>query len=220
MKNNKAFSLIELAIVITIIGILVAGVSATQKLLDQSKQRGVVRQAENYRTAIATFRLTYKTLPGDMIDAASYWSACTDESGNTCNGDGDGNIETIGDVSYESYRAWQHLSLADVIKESYTGLGSSSTIGINVAKSPYSDTCFNFNYLSSRNGLMLGGISVACDGTTLTTRQAYHIDQKADDGNSITGSIYGLTSGCSSASGVYTLLTTTPVCYLQFSIIE
>lgn len=64
--NNKAFTLVELAIVIIIIGLLVAGVLAGQELIKQAKIRSQIKQFSAFDAATVTFKGKYGYLPGDL----------------------------------------------------------------------------------------------------------------------------------------------------------
>ena len=67
----KAFSLVELSIVLIIIGLLVAGVSGGSKMISNAKLRTVISDMEQYKLAVNTFKGTYDELPGDMKDSSA-----------------------------------------------------------------------------------------------------------------------------------------------------
>ena len=117
------FTLVELAIVITIIGILIGGVLKGQQLIDQAKLAATTSQIHQYRTAIRIFQSTYDELPGDMIDPDARIVGCSDckavedrlGDGYVYDGDGRG-ISTIStDKNSEEIRFWLHLLKADMI---------------------------------------------------------------------------------------------------------
>lgn len=66
MNNNKAFSLIELSIVLIIIGLLVAGITGGASLIENAKIKGVIDEFNNYNTSINTFYSLKGRLPGDL----------------------------------------------------------------------------------------------------------------------------------------------------------
>ena len=54
-KRLSAFFLIELSIVLIIMGLLVAGVTGGQSLIEAAKVRGVIDEATNYKRAVNIF---------------------------------------------------------------------------------------------------------------------------------------------------------------------
>ena len=66
--ETKGVTLVELAIVITITGILIGGVLKGQQLIDQARLAATINQINNYRSALMIFKTTYNELPGDMRD--------------------------------------------------------------------------------------------------------------------------------------------------------
>ena len=92
--KQKGFTLLELSIVIVIIGLIVAGISAGQSLVQQAKLRSLVSESGNILTAVNSFRMQYDALPGDMNTAQSYWGVYAGGFGGTgvTNGDGNGVI--------------------------------------------------------------------------------------------------------------------------------
>ncbi len=67
MKNKKlsAFSLIELSIVLIIIGLLVAGITGGQSLIESARARAVMNEARGYMQAVNTYFVANGRLPGD-----------------------------------------------------------------------------------------------------------------------------------------------------------
>ena len=64
-KSIKAFSLIELSIVLIIMGLLVAGVTGGQSLIQSAKTRAVINEATGYKRAVNIFYAKNNRLPGD-----------------------------------------------------------------------------------------------------------------------------------------------------------
>jgi prepilin-type N-terminal cleavage/methylation domain-containing protein len=220
--SNKAFTLVELAIVLVIIGLIVGGVLAGQELIYQSKLRKIISEIGNYKLAINTFRMKYGQLPGDFNRATEFWGtvsgSCNTVAGTgtqTCNGNGDdvmGPADNGNTYSYETWRAWEHLSNASMVKGDYTGiyyLDCTYTTycyhpGENVPTGPAENSVWAFIYLEgqyassgkakSRNALIYGSITGTTYGgrwhnPVLTTDQQYFIDLKIDDGMPYTGKI-------------------------------
>jgi prepilin-type N-terminal cleavage/methylation domain-containing protein len=124
---QKGFTLIELAISLTIIGLLVAGVLGGQELVKVSKVNNIISEMQGYIEAAQTFQDKYKALPGDMPNATKYWgdnnTVCADAAiangtPGTCNGNGNNHIIEGSAASQEGERFtfWQHLQLARLIE--------------------------------------------------------------------------------------------------------
>ena len=152
-KNlNFGFTLVELAIVLVIIGLLVSGVLAGQELITQARIRAIINEQKNYERAIYTFQLKYNSLPGDAPNAYKFFgSNCgtnTNDVSTGCNGDGDGVIEGVYSSS-EGVKAWEHLSLAGLINGSYDGTGvvaSNANGGVRFSKSNIPESKYPNSY--------------------------------------------------------------------------
>src|ERR1700754_5054766 len=103
-RHRHGFTLVELSIVLVILGLLVGGVLAGQSLIRAAELRSISTDTTQYRTALFSFREKYNALPGDMINATSFWGdratgaeSCADGAiangtPGTCNGNGNGMI--------------------------------------------------------------------------------------------------------------------------------
>ncbi len=192
-KPEKAFTLVELSIVIVIIGLIIAGVTAGKGLVRQAKLQGVMSDITKYTSAYNSFKLQYNAVPGDMKNASSYWT--------TTNGDGNGYVTPVA----EPYLAWQHLALAKLISGSYTGAasGENFVVGINAPRGPIRKSGYQFisqfNHSpiygrgKTENGIRFGQ-PIAASPNSLNTGvispgNAYLLDKKLDDGLASRGKI-------------------------------
>lgn len=119
MKNDRqaGFTLVEIAIVLVIIGLLLGGVLKGQELITQAKIRNVAGDFSGLSTAILGYQDRYRRLPGDDEQAEGRWT-------NPATKKGDGNgavgltgvkelISCAGDAKDgENCRFWQHLRLS------------------------------------------------------------------------------------------------------------
>lgn len=158
MKRScaEAFTLVELAIVLVIIGLIVGGVLVGQSLIRTAELNAVVKEARQFQTAAHTFREKYGGYPGDLKNATAFWgsrggtgsdAACVSVVSTsdtlTCNGDGDGTIANAisGTPSSEWNRFFQQLGNAGLIEGTYYGYGAAvGTPGITVPKSRLNST--------------------------------------------------------------------------------
>lgn len=144
--ERNAYTLLELAIVIVVIGLIMGAVMGGKNMIHQSELQSVTVEFSNYTAAVHKFQQQYGSIPGDILDATTFWNsaggtglisnaACRTGLGtgtaylsSTCNGDNDGLIAT----QDEPYLAWQHLMLAKLVKGSFTGLSSSGGSNVSV----------------------------------------------------------------------------------------
>ena len=64
-NNQKGFTLVEIAIVMVIIGLLIGGILKGQEMINNAKVKRVVKQADEMRAAVMTFYDKYGQYPGD-----------------------------------------------------------------------------------------------------------------------------------------------------------
>ena len=204
---RRAFTLVELSVVLVVIGLLIGGIIAGKALIQGSEVKNLARQALSIQTAFLSFRDQYGYLPGDYPKAVSLWG--TDTYGcpsnnnqtprkTTCNGDGDGKLNTA-----ESFHAWQHLADAGLISGSFTGENNDSTgsgsylPGVNMPATKRANVGIHVIYWNlsplAGNLMMIGGKSsggiLTSSNAALTTQEAYLLDQKYDDSLPQTGLI-------------------------------
>lgn len=176
------------------------------------------------------FRDSYEYYPGDIPNAYDYFdgsggnTVCgADGSGDSdCNGDGNNIID--GYPTGEVIKAWQHLSLADLIKGSYVGDDGSTKVGINVPKA-----ILNSGYMAEAgyifeertNGdstIKWGSISGATfSNAVVSPVNAKKIDRKMDDGVASSGKVLS-SRGANLANFCqpYDLSKTNPLCIMLF----
>lgn len=221
--DKRAFSLVELSIVLVVLGLLVGGVLSGRELIHASKLRKLTTQYQQLRTAVSSFKEKYFYLPGDMPNATQFWGAspsCGTSTGNydppTCNGDGDG-VPGLGAGSLESKEAWKHLSNANLIEGQY--LGRSGSLGAGV--SPANTFSGNNNSLTGYwaftslgatiyNPAVDYGVSFDSNSGQTPTglikpEDVYNIDMKIDDGKPGIGKVIvsGRANYCTTSAGMF-----------------
>lgn len=206
-KNLKpmGFTLVELSIVLIISGVLTG-----KSLIESAKIRAQITQLEGYKSAYYTFKLKYDAVPGDMIDASSYFNGVAD-------GNGDGRITPNADVAHssagvgrEGRHLFAHLGAAGLIQGEYTdtfsiGSGFPATkIDPNkglIAGGSICSTNPSYRQLSTEKATLLRVASIHLeiakpdqnnssyndDAGVITVLQSYGIDNKIDDGNASSG---------------------------------
>jgi prepilin-type N-terminal cleavage/methylation domain-containing protein len=110
IKNSQAgFTMVEIAIVMVIIGLLIGGVLKGQAMIQNAKVKRVAKQADELRAAVMAFYDKYGMYPGDENIAAI--PPGTDSEGN-----GSGQIN-----GNEAYEVFRDLQLAGLISGVYNG---------------------------------------------------------------------------------------------------
>ncbi len=229
--RQRGFSLVELAIVLVIIGLITGGILTGQDLIRASEMNSVISDYNKYTTAANTFKLKYNAFPGDISNATSYWGTasggCPNGAGTgtqTCNGDFDGFMENHN----ETYRAWQHLALAGLIPGTYSGThsGGGSVLGTNTPESRIKAAGWGWYYSAGPWGItiplrnnMVFGAATASDApvtcSVLTPAEAMSIDTKMDDGKPSVGNMITGCGGCVdniTATATYTVSNSASVC--------
>src|SRR6266853_16072 len=70
-KHQRGFTLIEIAIVLVIIGLLIGGVLKGQELIYNQKVKSTYDYYRQYTAAMYGYQDRYKALPGDDAQAAT-----------------------------------------------------------------------------------------------------------------------------------------------------
>jgi prepilin-type N-terminal cleavage/methylation domain-containing protein len=206
----RAFSLIELSIVLVILGLLTGGILAGKSLIRASELRAATTEAERYKTSIYAFRDKYFMLPGDINNATSIWGSAGGTGANAicnsavssaqavCNGDGNGAVYQSGAIN-EPAMAWKEMMSAGLIEGSITKTTTCCEIGLSMPGSKlagggwyintagagtgtYSSNATNFD---GYFGLILNVASRPTNTTAygiVTGAEAWNIDTKLDDG--------------------------------------
>jgi prepilin-type N-terminal cleavage/methylation domain-containing protein len=197
MGQKNAFTLVELAIVIVIIGLLVGGVLAGQELIKQARWRTLYSNIESYKAAHYGFVAKYNDWPGDSVRHSLFFPGAGIAEGN-------GN-KTI-DWFRETYEYWRALSLAKLVKGTYSG----NVPAIQSDSFPKDGSNYNYIYKCAQiDSHRLWGDPNACyynasnfPPTTswqphnvgypiFTAMEAFEFDNKFDDGIPSSGNIKG-----------------------------
>lgn len=184
MKKQYGFTLIELAIVLVIIGLLLGGVLKGQELITQAKIKNVANDINGTTVAIYGYQDRYKRLPGDD-PGQTRWTPSTATAANQGDGDNiiEGTYSSTTDTD-ETRRFWLNLRHAGFIAGDLSSVANGSTQPLNAA---------NGIVGVQSGGLGLTG-TIVCVGS-LPTKIAQSIDSQMDDGNATTGSVRSLVEG-------------------------
>lgn len=193
MSRHRGFSLIELAIVLVIAGLLLSGVMRGQELIANAKVKSLASDFRNIPTYFYGYQDRFRVLPGDDHAADTHLNGGTNATtdGQVQNGliQGVWNSDTRTD---ESFLLWQHLRLA--------GLATGATDTLSTQYKP-----------RNSEGGRVGVTSVDALGTAVTAgtfntahamcsdgilgRYATQLDTMMDDGAGNSGVMRILVSG-------------------------
>ena len=171
IKDNSGFTLVEIAIVLVIIGLLIGGVLKGQEMIENAKIKRVMKNGDELRAAIFTYQDRFGYLPGDDPLATTHLPGVA----LITNGNGNGQV-----AAAEDEDLFAHLSGSGLITGSPAGY-----IGppIRFPSHPFGGTYF------VQYSAVPGRASNWIFYNTVPVDVALAIDTSLDDGVRTTGSI-------------------------------
>lgn len=200
MKKQVGFTLIELAIVLVIIGLLLGGVLKGQELINSAKVKNMATDFRNIPVYIYGYQDKFKALPGDDGAAAGHVGSISSGNGNGAIG----GVWNSSDISQESAKFWEHVRLAGLAPGSTVITGATATSGF-----------FPTNADGGRIGVSsvvpianLPGAYFMCS-TAILGKYAKQIDLTLDDGTPNGGSLRATTETSSFSESTPATVATT-----------
>ena len=189
-RNQSGFTLVEIAIVLVIVGLLLGGILKGQELVQNAKVRNIADQQNAIKAAYYAFQDRYRALPGDYAAAGTNIPNVTVAT----NGDGNAQIGVVGSPSDEPVFAWHHLTNAGFISCSQCSAQSGTPNTATSDNSPVNanggvmaiifDGAYNNGALGTGNN-----INNVKSGNQLPSNILAEVDRKIDDGNPRTGAL-------------------------------
>ena len=192
-RRQSGFTLIEIAIVLVIIGLLLGGILKGQELINSARVKNLAADFRNIPVFIYGYQDKFKALPGDDIAAVAHVGTSSVTPGA---GDGKGSIDGAWystNPADESVLFWQQVRLAGLApgittiptplpgdynpknaSGGFIGIQSGTTVA---AQSPIVGT----------NGPISGAYIICSTG--ILGKFVTQLDAQMDDGNPATGSM-------------------------------
>jgi len=130
IQKQHGFTLVEIAIVLVIIGLLLGGILKGQELITSARVRNIADQNSGVQAAYYGFIDRYRQVPGDW-NATNAGQAIP---GVTTGGDDSGRLDGASPW-VEALALWEHMSKAGFIQGNYTG-GSAQPSAADTDKAP------------------------------------------------------------------------------------
>jgi prepilin-type N-terminal cleavage/methylation domain-containing protein len=195
-RSNCGFTLVEIAIVLVIAGLLLGAVLKSREMIINAKLKRVEADSAGIHLAIASYQDRYRRLPGDDNDAKNRFDIYSLLPEDNVNGNGSGVIEGLWDESnadnldvsgtVESEKIFAHLRAAGLIP----GDGKLTTRPTNA--------------YSGKIGIQNGALRISGHVTVFGQLDGYFIkiiESRLDDGEPDTGRIQADTTDNKMTSG-------------------
>ena len=186
MKRNQGFTLVEIAIVLVIIGLLLGGILKGQEMITQAKIKNLIADFSGVSAAYHGYQDRYRAIPGDDNGAAARWAVAPAATSGNGNGQIAGtynNANAICTAAVESCSFWDHLRRSGFVA------GTGSLLPYNAVT--------GFIGVQTGNGAVvpaaaLGGfVSLILCSANMPDKMAIAVDTQMDDADPRTGTVRG-----------------------------
>ncbi|MFN7185069.1 MAG: prepilin-type N-terminal cleavage/methylation domain-containing protein [Alphaproteobacteria bacterium] len=222
---QKGFTLVELAIVLVILGLLAGGILVGQDLIQAANTRNAIAQIGTYNTATNAFNSRYNGIPGDLRNVGNIFTGITNANGGNGQGDADGLVEGISAagtvcttntcLTGESAGFFFSLARAGMISDpiaaavDYTAVTAApvavsalypnSGFGGGVKITPHAFSGRNYFVLSLQPTAALAAGS-GTHAAGLSVANASNLDSKLDDGSANSGTVLSIAAGATTVA--------------------
>jgi prepilin-type N-terminal cleavage/methylation domain-containing protein len=193
-KSAEAgFTLVEIAIVLVIIGLLLGGILKGQEMITQAKIKNVINDFNGITAAMNSYRDRYRTIPGDDNTAAGRWAG-------SFNGDGNGAFNTGAALEVynnipaaapaagtpEVNKFWWHLRLSGFVA------GPTAVADVASITPPTNATSGILGVQTGSGPTTMGFTSNIICTSNLPDKIAIAVDTQMDDATNSTGQVRGM----------------------------
>ena len=187
--RQSGFTLVEIAIVLVIIGLLLGGILKGQEMITQAKIKNVIADFSGVSAAYHGYQDRYRAIPGDDPNAATRWAVAPVATAGDGNGVVGGVYNAAADAATaagESRRWWDHLRRAGFV----SGTGTqqpfnalTGMIGVQTGDGAGGPTMLNAG---------AGFVGLIMCSANLPDKIAIAVDTQMDDGVAGLGTVRGL----------------------------
>jgi prepilin-type N-terminal cleavage/methylation domain-containing protein len=222
MKKQTGFTLIELAIVLVIIGLLLGGVLKGQELINSAKVKNLANDFRTIPVYIYGYQDKFKALPGDDKAAQAHLGDTSVLQGNGDGALGGNWFDAGANNASEAYQFWRHVRLAnlapgvtDIANPDWRPTNADGNpIGIMAGTNDVNKTAM---LDTAATPAAIKGSYVICSKGILG-KYVTQLDVTMDDGNSGTGSMMAAPTAATDALKMQSTSTIDPaasytVCY-------
>ncbi len=200
MRSKQCgFTLIEIAIVLVIIGLLLGGVLKGQELINSAKVKNLASDFKNIPVYVYSYQDKYRALPGDDKDTSTHLGIASSGGANLGNGVIDGSwIPT--DLSDESLLFWQQIRSAKLVTGASTFPSNAAGIQAYLPTNAMGGTV-GIQGGSTPSITGLKGSNIICS-SGIPGKYVSQLDSALDDGDPTSGSMLATTK---TVSGIATV---------------
>src|SRR5713101_5414518 len=72
-STEAGFTLVEIAIVLVIIGLLLGGILKGQEMITQARIKNIINDFNGVTVAVTSYQDRYRAIPGDDLNASARW---------------------------------------------------------------------------------------------------------------------------------------------------
>ena len=176
---ERGFTLVEIAIVLVLVGLLLGGILKGQEMVTQAKVKSVVADFSGVSVAYSGYQDRYRAVPGDDPRAALRWTGAVA-------GNGDGQVAgkyNSQNVADESRLWWAHLRRAGFVAGAGTLQPFSTVTGVIGVQTG--------DGAAPVASALSGFVSLIVCFAGLPDKIAIAVDIQMDDGLPTTGTVRG-----------------------------
>lgn len=181
-RKQGGFTLVEIAIVLVIVGLLLAGVLKGQELIENTRIKNIMNDMNGLTSAVTSYQDRYRAIPGDELIATYTARGWT---GFGTDGDNNGQIGAAGAVAAFTGAASENMESMRALRSAGFISGDPTLTGVGALPKHPGGGVFG---LGAGAYTMPGNVVCA---NALTHKFAGAIDRQLDDGVNNSGTLRG-----------------------------